>query len=162
MEPINYIGRASLNDKLIKLNRSTRVVRKIRFPMIFHNEKHVYWYWIIQRLDCHYLGIVPKKCYCTVRIAIIFSGFFFPIFFINVNKMLRQPPILCQHHVVKLIWYLLKHIFTFQKMILQKQTSTTIGARLYLIWGRYYSSPAPRATINIKYIKHNLRIHNKE
>jgi hypothetical protein len=25
----------------------TRVVRKRRFPMIFHNEKHVYWHWII-------------------------------------------------------------------------------------------------------------------
>jgi hypothetical protein len=23
---------------------STRVVRKIRLPMIFHNEKHVYWH----------------------------------------------------------------------------------------------------------------------
>jgi hypothetical protein len=22
----------------------TKVVRKIRFPMIFHNEKHVYWH----------------------------------------------------------------------------------------------------------------------
>jgi hypothetical protein len=22
----------------------TRVVRKIRFPIIFHNEKHVYWH----------------------------------------------------------------------------------------------------------------------
>jgi hypothetical protein len=26
----------------------TRVVHKIRVPMIFHNEKHVYWHWIIQ------------------------------------------------------------------------------------------------------------------
>jgi hypothetical protein len=26
---------------------NTRVVRKIRLPMIFHNEKHVYWHRII-------------------------------------------------------------------------------------------------------------------
>jgi hypothetical protein len=25
-------------------NLSTRVVRKVRFPMIFHTEKHVYWH----------------------------------------------------------------------------------------------------------------------
>jgi hypothetical protein len=29
------------------VSKYTRVVRKIRFPMIFHNEKHVYWHWII-------------------------------------------------------------------------------------------------------------------
>jgi hypothetical protein len=26
------------------LKNSTKVVRKRRFPMIFHNEKHVYWH----------------------------------------------------------------------------------------------------------------------
>jgi hypothetical protein len=26
------------------VSTNTRVVRKRRFPMIFHNEKHVYWH----------------------------------------------------------------------------------------------------------------------
>jgi hypothetical protein len=26
------------------LSTSSKVVRKLRFPMIFHNEKHVYWH----------------------------------------------------------------------------------------------------------------------
>jgi hypothetical protein len=32
------------NDTMVNIQK---VVRKIRFPMIFHNEKHVYLHWII-------------------------------------------------------------------------------------------------------------------
>jgi hypothetical protein len=34
-------------DQNLPSDLYTRVVRKRRFPMIFHNEKHVYWHWII-------------------------------------------------------------------------------------------------------------------
>jgi hypothetical protein len=34
----------SCTDLDVKLVQCTRVVRKRRFPMIFHNEKHVYWH----------------------------------------------------------------------------------------------------------------------
>jgi hypothetical protein len=33
-----------INHFSLHFIRNTRVVRKIRFPMIFHNEKHVYWH----------------------------------------------------------------------------------------------------------------------
>jgi hypothetical protein len=33
-----------LAEELELEDEGTRVVRKRRFPMIFHNEKHVYWH----------------------------------------------------------------------------------------------------------------------
>jgi hypothetical protein len=35
------------NNPLTWTFLNTKVVHKVRFPMIFHNEKHVYWHWII-------------------------------------------------------------------------------------------------------------------
>jgi hypothetical protein len=32
------------NVSITEIMNNMRVVRKIRFPMIFHNEKHVYWH----------------------------------------------------------------------------------------------------------------------
>jgi hypothetical protein len=41
------VGIVCPRTKTTELCYYTKVVRKIRFPMIFHNEKHVYWHWII-------------------------------------------------------------------------------------------------------------------